>query len=470
MGNIFSSDDYSNPEILGREFPLFEENLNSKITFDEENLDKQTNKFSSSTEDWDYRIGNWINTIPYLWRCKNENDWRTCSRTYLFPIGSVRNRRSLTGRTKISYIENFFLAKDFKIPETELANVRVNGRPVFAITGNEDPERIFSIDDDRGYTFDEVVEDFNQLLFNYPENIVVRDIADKETYYNKQIPEKERFVIALYIRYLQKKYPNVCFPLFMSEHSDEVVTKTPSEVALVSPFPGKATFIEAVNMDIAYVRLFSNETFSSISLHNAREVIRALKNCFQKGIRFVCLIISLIIGNNFGHANLMIIDRQLNKIYIIDPWGEQTRFGWEGGIKIPYQMFVNNVIVPVSRNRFWLLLRPEDTCPRLSFQSLEEFNNFEENDPGGFCYLWSLYIADLLMSNPDEDFREVINKAIAHIKSHHKSFRNFIRAFAVYIYENFDEGEFVDAGPRVKYDYLRRIAVDYERYLTELNI
>lgn len=402
-------------------------------------------------KDLDYQAGFWLKDIPYIWDCEDENYFPTCSRSYIFPASKFQIN-NLAEKAGHPALKNLF--KITEVNPSEIDNfyyyfahdIRINGRPI--LTEGDIP---------KNYSLQEVYNNADKLVYNYPKTI--RNILVDEKYAGKYLPETEYLALALYQEYLRKKHTNVCFPLFSESRNEE---------ADKNNYTFYRSLVQYLNISFAD---YNGEPWG-IKIYNIDNVKKVLAKCFlAKNFRFVCLQLSLqpLVPDQVlpSHANLIIIDKKIGDVYIIDPWGDSAEQWKDFNINKVYESIIKHVIVPVTKRK-WNVYVSSDVCPATSFQMLESKSDRLKNDPVGFCALWSLYIADLLMSNPDEDFSEVIRKAIAYVKSNHNSYSNFIRAFAVYLYQEYGKLTLTYGTTINKYRYLEDLSINYNKYLDNL--
>lgn len=403
----------------------------SKINMDPEELEyiKRTYK------DWDFTIGHWLNNLPYLWR-NDSDDWRLCSRLYLFDFDDISYngiRYLLTFddenpeiHKKCEYLKNFFGVCPYEnlwASDWYLNDVRVNGVPYHK---KENLPSLKKLED--------ILPITSGSIYSYPKNIIIPDIPEEHTTPGKgqrtelsDVDERRFSTYIIYRDYLSKKHKNTCFPLYKYKFEEHSSTQG----------------IHTINyLYSTYIRMYASieddeeHVIDNVEIMNSATIKRTLRKCFANpDIKFVCLNIGILVSSEthfMAHANVALIDIHTGNIYVIEPHGETLFIKWDVGMSKFYDTLVKDILNPINK-REWKINHPTSFCPKTSFQSLEVAIDEREGDPGGFCYIWGPYIADLILSNPGQDPATIINMGIAYIKSQHPNFTSFIRNLQEYI-------------------------------------
>ena len=159
-----------------------------------------------------------------------------------------------------------------------------------------------------------------------------------------------------------------------------------------------------------------------------------VKDCIRTGKRFVMFFVSIITKNGGGHANIAIYDTVRKTLERFEPNGEVSFYS---------EVKVNNAFAEFTTKHFGndvTYMAPLDYCPTLGPQKWDNWTILGagkspalKGDPGGFCIAWSMWYADLRLSNPDVRPYNVIQNAIFEIKSKPQSFQRFIRNYSAII-------------------------------------
>lgn len=146
-----------------------------------------------------------------------------------------------------------------------------------------------------------------------------------------------------------------------------------------------------------------------------------------------------------GHINMLVIDKHRKVVERYEPntgIKEDTR--WGNGRVFDYALeeyFAKKDTTPTAGRSSKRVSNPfagyrysgaEETCPRGLHRYEYHENTSNVFDTGGNCALWSVFLADLRLSNPDVDSGVLADYAAAEIAKT-GSFKHFIDAYADYI-------------------------------------
>ena len=168
-----------------------------------------------------------------------------------------------------------------------------------------------------------------------------------------------------------------------------------------------------------------------------------LLNDLRKTKRFTAipLIIRWSCTSNFsGHANILLIDLVKQTIERFEPYGKIHTFDdSEDSVLKTFDIAFSKMIA----NTGYTYYKTNRFSPRKGPQYIEEEKVFDVNsdissekpgDPEGFCGAWSLWYADLRISNPTVPRKKLLVKAIKMLKYKNKeSLRGFIRNYATFV-------------------------------------
>lgn len=152
-----------------------------------------------------------------------------------------------------------------------------------------------------------------------------------------------------------------------------------------------------------------------------------LKYCLNGKNRFIIISLTFCkdIESKKCHANILIYDKVQKELERFEPHGEFTNYdvsNMDNRIREELEKYI-----PIEK--YYL---PLDFCPSQGFQKLEESKLKTEYDYNGYCLAWSIWYADLRLSNPDIDRKEIVDYAINEI-SLKTSFKKFIREYSDYL-------------------------------------
>ena len=160
-------------------------------------------------------------------------------------------------------------------------------------------------------------------------------------------------------------------------------------------------------------------------------------------------------AKNGGHMNAIIINGNTKQISRYEPHGLQTSSvnikstKINEKLKTAFSTFYKTV---GDSKDDWEFVDSAESCPSapVGFRGLQVYsspgnvNDIEvrEGDPGGFCCMWSLFIMDLVLKNPNQSLKVVRRKAADYLKVYNttgfKSVKNdkvrqFIRGYTKYL-------------------------------------
>ena len=192
----------------------------------------------------------------------------------------------------------------------------------------------------------------------------------------------------------------------------------------------------------------SKESKLSVKAHFSA-VADELVKCIKSG-RYKTIIFPLYLTMDMGpgHANLLIYRKKLNHIEHFEPHGVYF-FGTADRAKIPKLLnaFVSVVNEKMQATKKIKLLHSSDVCPRFpGLQALESYATLPElkGEPGGYCAAWSMFFADLCLSNPEIPSSELLTIIFNILSSmegtdRYNYLKNVIRGYTVVINEKIDK-------------------------------
>lgn len=139
-----------------------------------------------------------------------------------------------------------------------------------------------------------------------------------------------------------------------------------------------------------------------------------------------------------GHANILIFDFENNIVERFEPYGFISTFTKEEEeVSKSFNTRFSNLLKKIAPKLNYI---DQSILLRKGPQYLEEnqvkkLSLLEKStDPEGFCGAWSLWYADLRISNPNKEPRELIEIAIDSISQTKKiNLRDFIRNYSVFL-------------------------------------
>jgi len=164
--------------------------------------------------------------------------------------------------------------------------------------------------------------------------------------------------------------------------------------------------------------------------------INDFNNCLKnKKIKFIISPLRILDPETGGHANYLIFNKNTFEIERFEPYGSHM---------------INNNLDQKLKDFYYKInkkinyLSPNEFCPNLGIQELQEIElELEKSqesigDPLGFCSAWSIWYADLRLSNPDKNREELIKKSI-NINLQKTNLTNFIRNYSQFVVDQRDQ-------------------------------
>lgn len=219
--------------------------------------------------------------------------------------------------------------------------------------------------------------------------------------------------------YLIDKYPNNCIPIPKILNKEEILEK---------------------NLQWTDFSLIWDEKAEKIVV--PKHYWKAIINCLKKEPipPFIILSFGYTCKSDIGHSNFLIYDTKSKEMERFEPYGSIAQYGSRS------QAFTNCVQVPDLDEKIKSLFNSniKDMIKHMyspvsysfckSFQSIQEKEGqIKSTDPKGFCVAWSIWYADVRMSNPQLQREQVVEMAHEKLRSSDLSFTTFIRSYAEFI-------------------------------------
>lgn len=154
--------------------------------------------------------------------------------------------------------------------------------------------------------------------------------------------------------------------------------------------------------------------------------------CIKDDLRFVVVVVGLFHQSkrqNFGHANLVLIDKEQLTIERYDPQGNQT-----SSMFLPEKLdsFLEHYFVEkLSKiSKGWKYISRQDLKLRSGIQNIQERLCVYEGSTG-FCQSWILFFLDMRMKYPNIDSVDLEDSVIT--KFRQKDLTSFIRNYVSFL-------------------------------------
>lgn len=182
------------------------------------------------------------------------------------------------------------------------------------------------------------------------------------------------------------------------------------------------------------ININSKKDMTSIRFVQIYEILgEKLAECISRGVSLILIPLSFQFGSSLaGHANMLVYRPFKRLVERYEPHGvaygnsmvdnasfnEQLKQLWEKDLT-PY----------IGEVRY---RPPDDYCPNpRGFQDLEGGLDGLKLEGGGFCSMWSFFVAELTFLNPDKSTREILEEVYDISKSEPAYLKSVIRGYVV---------------------------------------
>jgi len=137
-----------------------------------------------------------------------------------------------------------------------------------------------------------------------------------------------------------------------------------------------------------------------------------LKECISRGIGLICIPLSLKFGTSHsGHANMLVYRPFKRLVERFEPHGVAYGNSMSDNKSFNDQLkdlWENKMTRFIGEVRF---RTPEEVCPNpKGFQSFESSLKGLAKEGGGFCSMWSFFLAEMTFLNPEKSTTEIIDE------------------------------------------------------------
>ena len=241
------------------------------------------------------------------------------------------------------------------------------------------------------------------------------------------------FITMLYFNYKHKNSCNYAMPL-----GDKVVF----------------TLLRQKNMSQNNLSIVFNEEEKNIEV--PIDFWTNFKKCVENP-QVIFIIFNLTLkckDTKYLHANYLIYNKKDRSLERFEPHGSREILCGYLGDDLIIKLFNEDMGTDFIKEYY----KPLDFCPSYSVQSIE---NFENNDPQGFCATWCYFYVDLRLSNPDIDRKDLVNNMIYQITYNEKSFTKFIKEYSIILVQIYNKVlERVESGEKLE-DIYSKIINDF---------
>jgi hypothetical protein len=168
---------------------------------------------------------------------------------------------------------------------------------------------------------------------------------------------------------------------------------------------------------------------------------KTLKECIDRGVSLICIPLSLKFNSSHsGHANMLIYRPFKRLVERYEPHGQQygnsmvDNKSFNDQLKTLFEVFLKPYLGDIRYRS------PDEFCPNpRGFQSLEGQLKQLQMEGGGFCSMWSFFVAELSFLNPDKSTKEILEEVYNTSKSDPEYLRSVIRGYVVEVEKGLDE-------------------------------
>ena len=227
----------------------------------------------------------------------------------------------------------------------------------------------------------------------------------------------------IYSIILLNKYSNLGLPICNNKEAKQIPNKSTNKInirfwsgikLLYEKFSGLlCTEIYWHSNDLYFIQ---DNFFSSI------------KNLLHKDYIFFNV---TLVNLNIYHANIIIIDNNLQTIERFDPYGVMDYNDIER-LDILLEIKLNKVISKEKKIKY-KYLRPQDYLRINSFQSLSQHQNIENQNTGdvsGFCLAWCFWYLEIRLNNPGVKQKLLVGKLEKKLINDKNKIVEYIRSYA----------------------------------------
>jgi len=167
-----------------------------------------------------------------------------------------------------------------------------------------------------------------------------------------------------------------------------------------------------------------------------------LKKCIDRGVSVICIDLSLEFGASYsGHANILIYRPFERTVERFEPHGATY------GNSQKEDNSINSQLAELFEEKLnsytdgeVRFVPPNEICPmKKGFQSLEGQIRKLKIEGGGFCVMWSLFVMEMVLNNPNKSTLQIIEKVMDITKKDPQYLSNIIRGYVVGVEKLLDE-------------------------------
>jgi hypothetical protein len=368
----------------------------------------------------------------YTLDTKNSNHIKILKKLVL---NSDLNTINIHGETPLLLLTKYNL---WKYVKSELSQKKLNINNLSRI--NESPLSPLSEEDLNEFT--NIIEEsiHNNMIYDFTKkNILLPETKINE---NFGLFNSSSIHSVIYMLIMIEKYKNITMPT-QSNNNDkklwEMYNITNNSVITDNS-------VDSLNQSVLQYYSIFYRLIPSLILWKDKDIYFMendniyLKKCINIPIeinRFVIYKLIFILETTL-HANIVIYDKQLNKVIRFEPYGDFIYNDAHNLDEHIYNIFKKS-LDDVKRKSL-KYIKPSDFLDKTKFQTSSMGDNtIEKNlgDPGGYCLAWCLWFLELKLKNPDDDEILLVENAFNKIILNNKNIDNpllyHIRSYAKHL-------------------------------------
>lgn len=150
-----------------------------------------------------------------------------------------------------------------------------------------------------------------------------------------------------------------------------------------------------------------------------------LRDCVDRGVDIILIPLVLILERNTHHANMLIYKPKQKLIERFEPHGiGDITTMFDNTLKFIVEQQLTPFLGPLT------YASTEQICPNSKgFQKLESTLKAFDIKEGGFCMMWSCFMAEMVLMNPENTTKEIIDEVFAITKKDPLYLRQIIRGY-----------------------------------------
>lgn len=177
--------------------------------------------------------------------------------------------------------------------------------------------------------------------------------------------------------------------------------------------------------------------FDTLSKHNLLKNVQQFKKCYDKGSDMVIIPLRFSTGPRSRHANFLLFKRGPRIIEHFEPYGKKIRQALFVNKSINFFVDEINKLIDVP-----IRYSPvEESCHEIGVQYQEEDIEAQPKEVlegGGYCVIWSMFFAELSLTNPELNLKELTD-IIYSINTPGLYMRDIARGYVYFFYEKMDK-------------------------------